>query len=248
MSLGLVAYLDFQPTICLTVPHAMPCPAVGPCTLGLRPACCVLCLCAWPTCCARRLGVWPACCACGLGVWHAYCAHGLGVWPACCARCRVSCLHAVRCLCAGSVCCARGRGRVGLQPMRAASVNGQQPGRTACLRCRQPGRAACEFGQQPGRAACVRGLQPGRAACVSRLHCAHCLPSFCFSWAQGRPMEHAQSGHVWEGLTNPPPPAEVDALIDLFCRYSCTCFSNCHKVVSLSHVASEISFPFHFTK
>ena len=56
-------------------PHAMPCPAVGPCTLGLLPACCVHCLHAVCTgcvhgmhavctaCCARSRGKQPACCA-----------------------------------------------------------------------------------------------------------------------------------------------------------------------------------------
>ena len=73
------------------------------------------------------------------------------------------------------------------------------------------------------------------------------------TWAQECPMRsHAtnRSGQVKEGLTNPPPPTEVNALIDSysFRRYSCTSTSNRHKVTSLSHVASSTAVPFHCTK
>ena len=64
---------------------------------------------------------------------------------------------AVRCLCARSACCMCGRGRVGLQSMRVASVNGQRLGRAACEHGRQPGLAACALGRQPGRTACECG-------------------------------------------------------------------------------------------
>ena len=151
MSLGLVAPLDFQPTICPTVPmqcHVQPL-VHAPWVYCLHVVCTACMLCALPVCMACMLWAWPGRVACMLcarpGRVACLCARGLGVWPACvraawaCGLPAVraaesSCLHVVRCLCAGSACCARGRGRVGLQPMRAASVSGQQPGRAAGVR------------------------------------------------------------------------------------------------------------------
>ena len=52
-------------------------------------------------------------------------------------------------------------------------------------------------------------------------------------------------GQEAKGLTNPPPLAEVDALIDLVCQYAWTASSNCHKVTSLSHVAFISKVTFH---
>ena len=135
MSLGQVAHLNFQPTICPTVPmqcHVQP----------LVHAPWVYCLHAVCTACVHGLHAVRETWTCGLHAARAAWECGLhavrAAWECGLPAVRAawacglhavraaesSCLHAVRCLCAGSACCARGRGRVGLQPMRVASVNG----------------------------------------------------------------------------------------------------------------------------
>ena len=93
-------------------PHAMPCLAVGPCTVGQLPACCVHCLHAVCTAYVHGLHAVPAAWACGLPAVRAA---------------ESSCLHAVRAacmLCAQPACCAL--------PVRAAE------GEWVCSLCALP--------------------------------------------------------------------------------------------------------------
>jgi len=73
-----------------------------------------------------------------------------------------------------------------------------------------------------------------------------CLPHAWAWWSQGYKATHLlPPKHPCHGCDKPPPPLEIDDLVEWVARYSWTSSSNCHKVVSLSHVASEMGRPFH---
>ena len=151
MSLGLVAPLDFQPTICPTVPmqcHVQPL-VHAPWVYCLHVVCTACMLCALPVCMACMLWAWPGRVACMLcarpGRVACLCARGLGVWPACCARGRVKlpacCALPVRGVC---MLCAR--------PRASGSAA------YACCLCEWPAAwARCWCARQPGCAASVSG-------------------------------------------------------------------------------------------
>ena len=81
--------------------------------------------------------------------------------------------------------------------------------------------------------------------------CQHLLSSVClvsFPDASMGPRQHLHaalnSGHLVEGLTNPPPLVVVVVLIDFNCSYSLIWSSNCHKVAPFSQLASLTGVPF----
>ena len=169
---------------------------------------------------ARCLCILPAHSACALCALPAHSACALCVFPAHCAHClRALLAHSAYALCALYL-------------------------RDVCV--------ACAFCLRAVHVAYVLYMLPSEAHTASDRVATKSLPTICFPSSpygcRANPWDYVSFGHVWEGLKDPPPPANVDALVDLFLMYSCTCFSNCHKVTSFSHVTSKISFPFQFTK
>ena len=128
--------------------------------------------------------------------------------------------------------------------------------RGACLT-----RSRCASGWPAMHVWLAHGARLACSWCVSGLLAASSLSSWSLnhqtsklsllsawlSWVQGLSIRSFPPwlSQVAKGLTNPPPPAEVDALVDLVCQYAWTVVSNCHKVISLSHVASTSEVPFH---
>ena len=156
----------------------------------------------------RCLCVWPSSCLCALPVRWAYTLPALCPCPSFVVRAAcLRCVSVFPTLCALLACAVRTT--------------------LALLRCSS---------YAPVRSACALCVLPSEARTSDRV-ATKFLPTTLFppspNGRRANPWDFVSFGQVWEGLTNPPPLADVDALIDLFFKYSDTCFSNCHRVTSL---------------